>query len=526
MEIIPAKGQRKRQTKVFQEWLGSFTQSARIAIPQNYFFYQENIQPIGYSNMRSVLDKSASLHDYAADSIYWMQPANINNVDYEFLFATNGKVFAYNIGTGVSAQINAGPTLLSGANSRMAQWKNQIALFIDSTGYYYWDGTTFAKITGSGAPASGTDIAVYAGRVWIAQARVLFFSGADGFSNGVPAIPDATNYWSAVNGAGFVNLTDPVLHSNVQRLFAANGYLYIHGTTSVNVISDVYVPAGAVPPTPLFTNLNVQSIIGTDQPASVFTFGRALMLANRYGAYAMYGVNAQRFSSDIDGTWQYVDFTQPVSGAVAVINNILCAAFLIKRLNDPIFGSNTVLAMYQEDPVLGKGKWWFANFGAATFIATGMVQNAPAIFALIGNKLYQLFANSAQSPNTLSMTPLWSMGDPTTDKQVIRAGIQVSLRTLVGAFTLSVDNLIGSFIIPTLASVGGVAWQNNSMQLVQWQNNALQTVTWFGGSYITYSGAASGAYSPYVGLTLTSTGSIFELNAMFMDFEMSGRFVG
>ena len=199
-------------TKHFRKWKGVFTQSNRNAIPGDRFYHLENIQPIGDANCHSVPNISAALVDYGANIIYWSQYVNILGVDYLINFATNKNVYAYNLAGG-SALISS--AALSGAGSKVAQWKNTIALSIDSTGLYSWDGTTFAKITGAGVPTAGTDIAVFSGRVWVVQGRVLYFSGVDDYT---------AASWTVANGAGFINFTDSTIRSTVFRLWVQNGY--------------------------------------------------------------------------------------------------------------------------------------------------------------------------------------------------------------------------------------------------------------------------------------------------------------
>lgn len=515
--------ERELKSFVYRDWTAVNTTNARNAIPQNCFYNCENLQPIGFSNLHTVPDKSASLWNYGSDVVYWDTPVNIAGVLWNIVATTNGKLFAYNFGSPTATQIGSG---LSGSSTRITQWKNQVALIIDSTGYYMWTGSgSISLITGSGVPTAGTDIAVYSGRVWIVNGRLLTFSIVDNYDG---------SSWTAAGGAGFKNLTDPVLNGSVTRLVAANGYLYYFGTTSINAISDVYVAAGASPPTPTFTDLNIQADIGTDQPASVFPYGRPLMLMTRYGMRALFGVSAPSIStldennpyaSGIDGTIQYVDFSQTVSGGTCVVNNILCAAFLIKRLNDPIFGSNTVLAMYQLSAA-GYGKWWFANYGAVTRITSAVVNGVKCLFGYIGNQFYQLFANTAAAPNATVSTPLWDFGDPLSIKEYVRVGFQISNPVIVGSFTLSVDTTTGSTQVPTLSNAGSVVWVNNSGNPVQWVNNVPQIVNWVGNQYLLYSGQAPGGFDTYVGLTLTSNGSIYEMNALMMDYKLGSRWGG
>jgi len=513
------QGEEPRRTKIFREWKGVNTQASRLSIPQDAFYNLENIIPIGAGNCHTVPNISAALFDYTADQPYWMQFATINGIDYLIVFGNTGKVFAYNIVGGTSAQINAGH-LLSGANSRMDQWKNSVILFIDSTGYYSWDGATFAPITGAGVPSYGDDIAVYSGRVWIAQGRVITVSGANDYS--------AASF-TVANGAASVNLTDPQIRGNgIVRLLSANGYLYIFARSSINIISDVYVPvdstgAAIVPQTPVFTNLNVQAMIGTDHPGSVFAFGRDIMFANHYGAYILRGITATRLSTDIDGTWQYINKsgTADLSGGAATVQNILNACFLFQRLNDPVFGSNTVVACWFD------GKWWFTNYGSLTFITQALVGNVPQLFGFIANKLYQLHADNTTAPNTVWSTALWPMDDPLADKQVLRAGFEVtsSLLSSQSNFTLTVDTPTGSVSAPTINQIGFVSWINNTGAIVQWVNNVSAVVNWFNIGYTLYNSSSPSGFSKYVGLTGTAVGANYELQSISMDYKLRARWV-
>lgn len=520
---VMEKGEVQLRNKTFREWDSVNTQANRSSIPEKSFYNLENMIPVGDANILSVPNISAALADYALDTIYWSESVNLGGTEYIISFATNGKVFAYNIAGG-STQINSALTLLSGANSRLSQWKQQIILFVDATGYYYWDGATFAKLTGANIPTFGDDIAVAFNRVWILQGRVLRFSGIDGFGTGAPPIPDATDYWATANGAGAVNLTDPAMRSAVVRLKAQNGYLYLVGASYINAISDVYVPSGAVPPTPVFTNLNIQALIGTDQAPSLHAYDRLLMFASRYGAYSLFGVSALKKSDDIDGTWKYIDFTQMISGGAVVVQNILCSAFLLKRNADPIFGSNTVLAMWFPRNNGKPDRWWFANFGSLTMIVSAMKNNAPALFGFIGNKLYQLFSDANSAPTGQIMSALWGMEDSLADKQCIREGFEVTVQTAgPNPFTMTLDTVNNQSAVVTLNNPALIGWINNSNQLVQWQNNLLAIVGWYSGAYLLYSGDEAGGYQKYVGLTVNTGGAICTFSAMYIDYKLKAR---
>jgi hypothetical protein len=518
-QVLPAQGERALATKAFRNFEGCYTKSDRSAMPEGKFYHLENLQPIGAANLHTVPVASGPLWNFGTDIQYYAQFAQVGNTPYSFVFTTNGKVFAYDHNSASATQINAGH-LLSGSGSRMAQWENTYVLFIDSTGYYYWNGTTFAQITGSGIPSAGIDIMVYAGRVWIALGRLITISAAN---DGTPTTdPTTASGWSTIQGADFLNMTDPTLVGSITRLWQQNGYGFIFGTTCVYSISNVYVPAGAVPPTPVFTLLPVQSLIGTDQPASVFPFNNALVFANRYGGWMTDGVNCDRFSEDIDGTWQYLAFSPPISGGVCVVNNIQCSAFLLQRQNDPVFGSNTVIGLWFN------GKWWFANFGTVTFIYTAIINAVPTLCAFIGNELYTLFTNTAAFPNCIIMTPQWDMGDPLSDKEIIRGGF-LSIVFNESASSSSISATIDGFNSqeyflpnPSVNAVGGFVFVNNSGSPITFVGSGPINWTSFS-TYNLYNGVTPGGFSQAVGMTINTTGITAQITGIYMDYKLGAR---
>lgn len=518
---IESKEERPLQTYTLKQFLAVNTTNTRIATPEGCFYNCENAQPIGSANVHSIFDISTLLQGYGVDVVYFDLSCNILNVEYLIQVTSTGKVFAYNVAANTSTQIGSG---LSGAGTRIAQFENTEVLLIDSTGYYAWNGSgSIAAQTGSGAPTFGSDIAVYQDRVWITQGRILYYSAPGSFTD-----------FTTADGGGFSVLVDPVLRSVVIRLHATNGYLYIFGLSSVQALSDVYVPTGASPPTPNFTLLPLTGIVGTDQPYSICDYGRLVIFGNRYGVWSISGTDVEtissfdpnnNYNSAIDGTWQYVNFAQGVSAGQFTSHNLLCCGFLIKRANDPIFGSDTVIMVYQGNAA--GGRWWSANWGAITRITTSFVNGAPALFGYIGNSLYQLFANAATSPPANIQTGLWDFNDPITAKEVIKAGVGISITSAaVAGATLTVDQPNTSGTVP-VSLLGTVQWVNAVGQPVSWVNYMNQPVSWVPGVYLTFYGNAPKSFSKYVGMTLaTPQGMVFELNSFLMDYKWAQRWSG
>lgn len=503
----------------FREINGVYTASSRIACPNDKVFNLENIIPIGPQNARVMPNISAPLFDFTSDFIYYAEDVNLNGQEFIVCFASNGGVHLFNVLNNTDVVINIS-NFLSGANSRVTQWKNTVLLFIDSTGYYSYDGTNFQQITGPGVPSAGDDIAVYQGRVWIAQGRLLVNSGANDYT--APA-------FLATNGAAFNALTDPSIRSKVRRMTVSNGVMYLVGDTNVNGIYNVQVSSGAVPPTPTYQNDNVQALIGTDQPASVFAYTSGMfMLANRYGIYSVYGVQAPKMSDDINGTWKYIDFTKPISGGPVVINGILCAAFLVNRLNDPIFGSNTIVAMFTQRAApseiqTGEAVWFFANYGNLTFIVPAIKNGVQCMYGFIGNKIFQLFADEATAPTAKVMTKLWQMEDDLAVKEVLTVGFAAVIRILGSSINLSVDSSTASYDAGVTVGLQNGSWVNAAGVQGQWINAANQTGGWFTPGPSLVFGTAPAVGDRNIGLTLTSVGYGYELNLMAMDYKLRQR---
>lgn len=673
---LQGKNEKQTYTNIFRDFKGVNTKNDRTAIPKETFYDLTNLMPIGAANLHSVPDVSAVLATFST-TIYRFQYANINNTDYLICFGANGSVIAYNIAASTTTTIAAAATL-SGAGSKMDQWKNQAILVVDTNGYFAWDGTTWTQInTGSNkgilpnSPLVNPDIAVYNGYVWLYSNRVLYvsspnqygpsagtsistictfasgattltattpsalssalgnvivgstvtgtgiaggttvstintttgvitvnnattgtgpsqttattasFSAGDGvctvgsatgiqvgsymvsnttasglagntqvaasYVTGSTLVPvtvafTAVNHagaayyftnpvtvtfstqqsgWDLSGGALIQNLTDPQWRGQVTRMLSANGYLYLFTKSSVFVISDVYIPSGAV--SPVFSIVNVQALIGSDQQLSIFALDRKLYFANPYGLWALQGVTAQRISESIDGTIQYLDSTWTISGGTTQVWNIAQSCFLIKQTNDPVFGTRTVLACYFDE------KWWFYQPPTGvTFVGSGMGgtnTNVPCLFALINNQLFRLFANTSSSPSGSWKTALWEYEDSLSDKEVYRAGFEVTAANGVSSsFTLSLDTPNGTNQIYPTSSSSSVAWSNNLGNIVQWSNNSSQTVYWYSGVYLLYFGDGEGGFGKYVGLTGTFTsGAPFAITSNAMDFTYRKR---
>jgi hypothetical protein len=204
-----------------------------------------------------------------------------------------------------------------------------------------------------------------------------------------------------------------------------------------------------------------------------------------------------------------------------------------------------VLAVYFD------GKWFFSNtndqsgappdFGYNLPILTiipCIYNNQPTLYAILGTVgaqyLIRLFDDYSRSPPSSFMTALWAMDDPLADKQVIRAGFEAIVQQIAGGFTATLDTSDEQTAFNPTAPVEAVSWINNSGRVVTWQNNALQTVIWFDPGLLLYNATAPYTGGKYVGMSVEAPSSasgsgsgvwaaVYELNGVYMDYEMRAR---
>lgn len=353
-----------------------------------------------------------------------------------------------------------------------------------------------------------TDVATYAGRVWVSQGRELIYSGATNFNDFVGI------------SAGSFYVTDSTLHGNILSLLAANNFLYFFGDDSVNVVSDVLVNSSG---NTNLTNTNVGSSIGTKRPNSIFPYYRYVMFQNDYGVYGLIGSTTVKLSDPLDGIYQYIDFTKPVSGGQVTINNIICACFNFFCNNLVIGGSRWVQAVFFDK------KWFMTSQGVINLICYSPVGGQLGLFGASGNALYRLYTDTANAISTTVQTALWELTDPIRDKQATKFAIEATFGSGAGVINVTLDNPQASSSPYTFQTY--IGWTNYLNNTIGWTNNSSAAVLWTGGlgGYQLYRSdaqlpASSGAGQKYIGMTITSNSPAFSYNTFEMEYELRARF--
>jgi hypothetical protein len=351
-------------------------------------------------------------------------------------------------------------------------------------------------------PSTGTQIATYANRVWIAtgtsgKIRTVVYSAPNSY----------TDFTSSGAGGSFI-MNDETLHSSIQAFLSANNFLYVFGTDSINVEGDVNVVSGVT----TFSNTNISANIGSSQPLSLTTYYRAVWMACSFGIYALYGSTAQKASDALDGIWPLLDNTKPISAGVVNLFDILCVAFLLPY-NDPVNGYRSLLAIFFNN------KWFFASQGTAlTYITSVQINNTPTLFATDGTKMYKLFADSTYPIQQTIQTKLWNMGDQLSTKEALKIGaeFQVPLQPITMTGTLDTEYSSNSYPF-TFAGGNVIQWVNNTGNIVSWTNASGQTVGWIASGF-TFQTKDVQTAGRYLGLTINASSASEVFTGFHMQF--------
>ncbi|HLZ34254.1 MAG TPA: hypothetical protein VKP13_09560 [Nitrospira sp.] len=502
-------------------------------------------------------------------SIQSMHFCNIGTVNYMINFTNAGGAQAVNLGNSSVVTITAAGTF---STPTMDQWKSERAVIVDPTkGYFSWDGNLFyspgslatvsvvaggtgytavptvsfsggggtsatatasilggavsavtltalgsgftsaptVAFTGGGGTATtatcfimptgqtGSAVAVYSGRVWIGNSRTLTYTA-----------PGTWVDFNAADAAGNTTITEGFLRNQIEALEALNNYLYVFGDSSIFIISDLKV-TGAIT---TFSFTNLSSTIGSTFPASVTAMERAIMFMNKNGVYAAFGASVQKISNELDGIFKLIDFSQPVSGGLASIYNILCY----------------VVSFVYQDATLGNRQLqavFFSNKWFLTSQESNMVYCAPAeidgiseLYAVHDTHFHKMYADTTAAISTTLQTALMDEGNPIFDKQTNRVGLEYTT-TSGGTATFNVQvDTENAFQLTTNTATSVVEWINASRAVVTWQNNSLVTVDWSGVGYQLYD-TYSDVVGKYLGYTISSTSPGIIINGLLGEYE-------
>lgn len=361
---------------------------------------------------------------------------------------------------------------------------------------------------------SGTTIEIFQNRVWTANGNVVTFAAA---GNGTT--------FAASNGGGTFTLTDSFTQS-VTSLKQANGYLYIIADSGINYIGNVQTAVNTTTGTvtTTFNNLNTDPQVGSPWVASVTPFGRALMLANTSGIYAMFGGSAEKVSSKLDGL--FATATLPLtginnipSGGVATIFGIR-VFFLLVTAVDPFTNTSRPIMCCWD------GNKWFISSQEVncTYIATSEQNSQLNVWGTDGTNIFPMFATPSTALTKKGKTKLWSGKSQLIDKQFLGAYFEGFDNSGSGyAISITVDNEFGSQASSITNQGGQLVFVNNTGGIIQFVNNSSGSILWSLVTAIDITGVdVNSAYGKLLGYSFSSTSQDFtlvETNILYKNYR-------
>ena len=361
----------------------------------------------------------------------------------------------------------------------------------------------------------GTAIEVFQNRVWVANGTTVSFSAP---ANGA--------YFGTALGGGSFTSSDSFLRNAYIGLRQSNGYLYVFGDSSINYVGNVQTTVSGSTITTTFNNLNTDPQVGTPWNSSITSFGRALMLANTSGIYAMFGGSAEKVSSKLDGLFAGANLpltgiTNAPCGAVATIFGIRVFFLLIDAVD--AFTNTLKPLMCAWDG----NKWFLATQSfTPTFITTQEINSQLTAWGTDGTYIYPMFQQSSATLTKKFMGKLWQGAGWLVTKQELRVYAQsYNNAGTTYSINLQVDTELGSGIAYTLPSGGQVTWVNALNQVVTWtSSNGL--VIWGINAGIQITGRdIDSVYGKLMGFTVSSTSpdfSIVSLALMHRNYQLYG----
>jgi hypothetical protein len=573
--------EQKKSYFVSKDFKGVNVKNNRTAIGEGEFAWLENVQPIGYGNVKIVNGPNTLPNVSFANTVTYMASANINNTEYVFAFQQDGSAQYVNIENNTLGNLAAANTF-SNADVQIVQWKNDRILIIDpAKGYKTWNGTNLNSIGSVGsvtinngganyvaptvtfsAPGETGGVTATGEAIVLANsiAEIVLTEAGYGYTsaptvtitdtggNGSGAnvtctlfsqngtsvatfsgrawISDSrTVYYSAPDtfndfesvASGFITLTDSTLRTDIATIIAANNFLYVFGEDSINVFSDVRI--NSTTGETIFTNTNVSASIGSGFKYAIFPYFRSMLFMNRYGVYALVGATTSKISDDIDTLFPDIDFSQPITSGQVLLNNILCACWTFT------YNDNGTTKKIQA--IFFDRKWFFTEQGPTiTRTASAVLDGNIIMYGTTGQNLIKFYQNSSDGIDWEIKSALWPMGDPIRDKQALKVGIEATLgnASVIMAAYIDSENQIS----PPIDFSNTIFWTNNNNDVIPWINNSSVQIGWVGavsatsGYYLYRSDAKM--YGKYLGLTLIGTTVPFTINGFQLEHELRARF--
>lgn len=444
-----------------------------------------------------------------------------------FIVVTNG-------GSGYTSSPTITPSGGSGSGATFSvvivnQSVVSITVLNPGTGYKAGETVTlgFSGGGGTGAAAtatiipfgiSGSTIEVFSSRVWIGGIGGNTASPTNGANVTFSAPSNPTNF-ATTSGGGTFQSSDSFLKTRNVCLRQSNGFLYLIGDSSINVISNVQTSGS--PATTTFNNSNVDPQVGTPWRDSVQAFGRALVLAHTSGIYALYGGAAEKISGPLDGIFQNANFTTGVTPSSAVMSIFSIKVYmLLITAKDPFTGLNrNILCMWD-------GNKWFVGSQSKLLSYTSTQEQDSSLTAWGSDSttLFKLFSAPSSSLTKTLQGKLWRGSNYVIFKRVMRAYI-VAFDNASGdilSITMMIDTDVRSTSV-NFTALGQLIFTNNAGLIMQFVNNSAQNI-FFTVPGFSINGTDANAFGKFIGLTVTSQSQDHTIVSMSLEYREDSNY--
>ena len=152
-----AAAEQKKSYQVVKQFKGLDTKANRTAIDETEFSWIENVQPIGYANLK-VIPNSLQVFDGSNNAVTfagtnYLNSINLNITDYVVSFNSDGSAEYYQVQTNTKGTI-APAGKFSNSGISVCQWNNEYMMILDpEKGLFSWDGTNVVSIGSVGVLA-------------------------------------------------------------------------------------------------------------------------------------------------------------------------------------------------------------------------------------------------------------------------------------------------------------------------------------------------------------------------------------
>lgn len=391
------------------------------------------------------------------------------------------------------------------------------SVVLDNPGTGYKAGDVLAVTFGSGTAAATaivwpffsltpTTLAVYAGRVWLAGARILAWTGTKGFDDSNPA-----------NASGQTTIADADLAHQITALRALNNFLYIGGDAAIKQIGTITVSGSNT----IFNIVTLSSDQGMPFPRAIASYNRLILFANKVGVYAILGASVEKVSDQMDGIFSSIDYSQPFQAAVQDLHTSLHTFLLLVRYRDPVarVTRSLILCFY-------KNRWFVASQGNNLLtLCTAPINGLIETFSSSGSDITQIFQSTNPVPIILR-TSLSANNEPHIGKAGLRMAIAMAATTLA-TLNCTADSESKNPGVPfNISTAIPIQWVNNSNQPIQWQNNALQNIQWVTTGFL-YTRSQIQSRGVFLGLTINGTlaggsggsNTGFVINGLILEYQ-------